>query len=714
MSAELLDTPAASATPAGPPHPLAEFWTSFRANKGAVIGLAIIVAVFLMAVPCRRDRARIRRTSPTTRPSSSPVLAGGRSLTYPLGTDAIGRDILSRLIHGARLSLSIGVAVVAVDPRRHDAGARRGLHRGATGIVIMRVMDIILTLPSLLLAIVIVAILGPADERDAGGRRGGAAALRPHRPRGGDRREIEGLRHRRPRQRGRPLAPHAVGGAAELRRAAHRPGLARRLDGDPRRGGAGFLGLGAQPPSPEWGTMLADAREFVLRAWWVVTFPGLIILVTVLAFNLVGDGLRDAPRPQAEAVRRPMPLLDIQNLSVAFPSAGGTLRAVDGVSLTLEEGEVLGVVGESGSGKSVTMMALMGLVAYPGRVSADRLAFAGRDLLGCRRASAAASPPRRGDDLPGADHQPQSLLHDRLPDHRVPAPASRARSQGREEAGDRTFRAGRHPGGREPALVLSAPALRRHEPAGDDRDGDRLQPEAPHRRRADDGARRHHPGPDPRPAALAPARARHGAGAHHPQHGRGRRDRRPDDGDVCRPGDGGAAGESPVRPRPSTPTPRLCWRRSRSAARRAARHHPGVVPGLYDRPRRLLFSPRCAYATDHSRDERPALRPGRTAPCAATTRSAIPPATPASARPPCRRSAVPAQAPKRPPSRRPSGERPRRRRRRSPPDLRDPPRPLPRAGPAPGGRRHLVLDRARPTLAVVGESGCGKSTSPAW
>ncbi len=77
-----------------------------------------------------------------------------------------------------------------------------------------------------------------------------------------------------------------------------------------------------------------------------------------------------------------MPLLDIQNLSVAFPSAGGTLQAVDGVSLTLEEGEVLGVVGESGSGKSVTMMALMGLVAYPGRVSADRLAFAGRDLLG--------------------------------------------------------------------------------------------------------------------------------------------------------------------------------------------------------------------------------------------------------------------------------------------------------------------------------------------
>ncbi|HKF15574.1 MAG TPA: ATP-binding cassette domain-containing protein, partial [Gaiellaceae bacterium] len=76
-----------------------------------------------------------------------------------------------------------------------------------------------------------------------------------------------------------------------------------------------------------------------------------------------------------------MPLLEIQNLSVEFPTSSGVLRAVDGVSLTLDEGEILGVVGESGSGKSVTMLALMGLVAYPGRVQADRLAFAGRDLL---------------------------------------------------------------------------------------------------------------------------------------------------------------------------------------------------------------------------------------------------------------------------------------------------------------------------------------------
>ena len=80
----------------------------------------------------------------------------------------------------------------------------------------------------------------------------------------------------------------------------------------------GFLGLGAQPPLPEWGTMLADAREFVLRAWWVVTLPGLAILVTVLAFNLLGDGLRDALDPKLKRLNR-WPLLEIENLSVEFP-----------------------------------------------------------------------------------------------------------------------------------------------------------------------------------------------------------------------------------------------------------------------------------------------------------------------------------------------------------------------------------------------------------
>ncbi|GJD64204.1 ABC transporter permease subunit [Methylobacterium frigidaeris] len=297
MSAELLDTPAA---PAGPPHPLAEFWTSFRANTGAVIGLGLIVAVLLMAVfadvialhpPNLTDNAAFLKP---------PFWQEGGSLAYPLGTDAIGRDILSRLIHGARLSLSIGIAVVAASILLGTMlGLVAGFVGGATDIVIMRVMDIILTLPSLLLAIVIVAILGPGLMN---AMLAVAVVVLPH--------YVRIARAAVIAEKSKDYVTAArVSGAGPLRLMLSEvlPNCAAPLIVQASLGvstaildaaALGFLGLGAQPPSPEWGTMLADAREFVLRAWWVVTFPGLIILVTVLAFNLVGDGLRDALDPK--------------------------------------------------------------------------------------------------------------------------------------------------------------------------------------------------------------------------------------------------------------------------------------------------------------------------------------------------------------------------------------------------------------------------------
>lgn len=300
MSAELLDTPAASATPAGPPHPLAEFWTSFRANQGAVIGLAIIVAVFLMAVLADVIAPHPPNLTNDAAFLKPPFWQEGGSLTYPLGTDAIGRDILSRLIHGARLSLSIGVAVVAVSILVGTMlGLVAGFIGGATGIVIMRVMDIILTLPSLLLAIVIVAILGPGLMN---AMLAVAVVVLPH--------YVRIARAAVIAEKSKDYVTAArVSGAGPLRLMLSEvlPNCAAPLIVQASLGvstaildaaALGFLGLGAQPPSPEWGTMLADAREFVLRAWWVVTFPGLIILVTVLAFNLVGDGLRDALDPK--------------------------------------------------------------------------------------------------------------------------------------------------------------------------------------------------------------------------------------------------------------------------------------------------------------------------------------------------------------------------------------------------------------------------------
>ncbi len=164
----------------------------------------------------------------------------------------------------------------------------------------MRVMDIILAFPSLLLALVLVAVLGPGlINAMIAIALVAAAAFRPPDARRGDGREEQGICRPRPR----------VAGAGHLRLmfVTILPNCLAPLivqatlgfsDAILDAAALGFLGMGAQPPTPEWGTMLADAREFILRAWWVVTFPGLAILITVLAINLIGDGLRDALDPK--------------------------------------------------------------------------------------------------------------------------------------------------------------------------------------------------------------------------------------------------------------------------------------------------------------------------------------------------------------------------------------------------------------------------------
>ncbi len=283
-----------------PPHPLKEFWTYFSANRGAVAGLVIVLAVLLVALfaPWLAPHAPDQTNSAAfLRP---PFWQEGGSLTYLLGTDAIGRDILSRLMFGARLSLVIGVAVVALSVVVGTIlGLLSGYFRGIFEIAIMRLMDIILTLPSLLLAIVIVAILGPGLMN---AMLAVAIVVLPH--------YVRITRAAVITEASRDYVTAArMSGAGRFRLMFSEilPNCAAPLIVQASLGistaildaaALGFLGLGAQPPSPEWGTMLADAREFVLRAWWVVTFPGLAILVTVLAFNLLGDGLRDAFDPK--------------------------------------------------------------------------------------------------------------------------------------------------------------------------------------------------------------------------------------------------------------------------------------------------------------------------------------------------------------------------------------------------------------------------------
>ncbi|TFZ01792.1 ABC transporter permease subunit [Ramlibacter humi] len=285
---------------AAPPGPLREFWLAFSANRGAVIGLVVVVVMLLMALfaPWLAPHAPFETNNAVF--LKPPAWQSGGSASYLLGTDAIGRDILSRLIHGARLSLSIGLGVVALSLVVGVAlGLVAGFARGVTEIAIMRMMDILLTLPSLLLAIVVVAILGPGLVN---AMLAVAIVLLPH--------YVRITRAAVIAEVSKDYVTAArVSGAGTLRLMFSEvlPNCAAPLIVQASLGvstaildaaALGFLGLGAQPPAPEWGTMLADAREFVLRAWWVVTFPGLMILVAVLAFNLLGDGLRDALDPK--------------------------------------------------------------------------------------------------------------------------------------------------------------------------------------------------------------------------------------------------------------------------------------------------------------------------------------------------------------------------------------------------------------------------------
>jgi dipeptide transport system permease protein len=299
-----MSTTTAVATPAVPAAPMPGsmrlFWRSFAENRGAVLGLAItlllvVVALLANVIAPHSPIEQFRENFLTP-----PVWEQGGTARFLLGTDDVGRDVLSRLIFGARLSLLIGIMVVALSMSIGTVlGLTAAFAGGFVDVAIMRFMDIVLVFPSLLLAIVIVAILGPglfnamiavavvilpgftrltrasalselARDYVTATRCAGAGPLRlmfntvlPN-----------------------CLGPLIVQGTLAFANAI--------LDA----ASLGFLGLGAQPPTPEWGTMLAGALQFYQRAWWVLAFPGIAILVTVLAFNLFGDGLRDALDPK--------------------------------------------------------------------------------------------------------------------------------------------------------------------------------------------------------------------------------------------------------------------------------------------------------------------------------------------------------------------------------------------------------------------------------
>jgi dipeptide transport system permease protein len=278
----------------------AEFWHYFAENRGAVIGLVVfglLVAIALLAPLIAPHQPFTQYRDALLLP---PAWQDGGSWSFPLGTDPVGRDILSRLIYGSRFSLFIGVVVVTLSLTGGIVmGLIAGFFRGWVDVVIMRIMDVVLAFPSLLLALVLVAILGPGLINAMIAI---SLVLQPH--------FVRLTRAAVLTEKGKDYVVAAkVAGAGPFRLMTRTilpnclaPLIVQAtlsfstaiLDA----AALGFLGMGAQPPTPEWGTMLAEAREFILRAWWVVTFPGLAILITVLAINLVGDGLRDALDPK--------------------------------------------------------------------------------------------------------------------------------------------------------------------------------------------------------------------------------------------------------------------------------------------------------------------------------------------------------------------------------------------------------------------------------
>ncbi|MBY6038393.1 ABC transporter permease [Fictibacillus nanhaiensis] len=277
--------------------PWKEAWRSFKKNKIALVGLSIVsffilIAIFadLLAPYHYKD---VNLSDKHIAPSAE----------HWFGTDEFGRDILSRVIHGARISLWVGFFSVAGSV---IVGSVLGIVAGYYGKwvdgIISRIFDILLAFPSILLAIAVVSVLGPSlknaliaiaiinvptfgrllrsrvlsvkeEEYITAARAVGMSDTRIL------------IHHILPNS----LAPIIVQGTLAIATAIIEAAA------------LGFLGMGAQPPTPEWGKMLADSKDFIIQAPWTVLFPGLAIMLTVLGFNLMGDGLRDALDPRMKS-----------------------------------------------------------------------------------------------------------------------------------------------------------------------------------------------------------------------------------------------------------------------------------------------------------------------------------------------------------------------------------------------------------------------------
>lgn len=276
-----------------PARPRAASWRKFTQHGGVVAGS--LLALFIVALAL---------FGPALAPND-PVEIVGRPLTppsgeFPMGTDNLGRDVFSRVLAGAQLSLSMGLVAVLVGATIGTAiGVISGVAGGWTDVVIMRLNDALMAFPGILLALAIAAALGP-DLRNAMiavgiawvptfARLVRANVLQVKQADYVDAAESMGAS--RPRLVWRHVLPNSLTPVIIL--------SSMSLAGAILAGTSlSFLGLGPQPPTPEWGAMISQSRQFMSRAWWPMAFPGLAIAVTIFAANLLGNGLRDVLDPR--------------------------------------------------------------------------------------------------------------------------------------------------------------------------------------------------------------------------------------------------------------------------------------------------------------------------------------------------------------------------------------------------------------------------------
>ncbi|ABA79984.1 ABC transporter permease subunit [Rhodobacter sphaeroides] len=272
-------------------------WLALRANRLAMVGLGLVLALIAVAI-----------LAPWIAPHD-PIVGGDLrterllppSWAHPMGTDDLARDILSRVIHGSRLTLMVvGLVAVIATPIGLAIGTTAGYFGGWVDTVLMRATDIFLAFPRLILALAFVAALGPGIENAII-----AIALTSWPPYARlARAETLTIRDsdfiNAARLQG-ASAPRILWGhvtplclsSVIVRVTLDMAGIILTA------AGLGFLGLGAQPPQPEWGAMIAGGRRFIIDQWWVATMPGLAIFAVSLGFNLLGDGLRDVLDPKA-------------------------------------------------------------------------------------------------------------------------------------------------------------------------------------------------------------------------------------------------------------------------------------------------------------------------------------------------------------------------------------------------------------------------------